>query len=104
MKDNLLEQDNQAAQRLAKNRKASSAKQTKHIDIRYFFVTDLIKRGLVTVLHCPTQQMIADYFKKLLQGQLFQVHRNTVLGIIMADSIKYKQAYAKAKAACTDKM
>ena len=92
------EQDNQAAKCQEKNEKASSTKQTKHIEIQYFFVTDLIKYRLVTVVHCPTQQMIADYFTNPLQKQLFQVHHNTILGITMSDYVKYQQANAKVKA------
>ena len=99
MKDNLVDQDNQAAQRLGKNGKASSTKRTKHIEIQYFFVTDLIKHGLVTLVHCPTEEMVADYFTRPLQGQLFQVHRNTILGITMADFLKYQKAYVQPKAA-----
>ena len=42
-KGNLLNEDNTSTIRLAKNGKRSSGKQTKHINIRYFFATDKIK-------------------------------------------------------------
>ena len=38
--DNIVNQDNQSTILLSRNRKASSSKSTKHINIRYFFVTD----------------------------------------------------------------
>ena len=38
--DNILFQDNKSAMLLEKNGKASSSKQTKHINIRYFFITN----------------------------------------------------------------
>ena len=34
------------------------------------------------VTHCPTEQMIADYFTKPLQGNLFTTLRDTIMGII----------------------
>ena len=70
-KDNLLNQDNTSAISLAKNGKRSRGKTTKHIKIRYFFVTDKVKQGGVTIIHYPTKEMIADYFIKPLQGSLF---------------------------------
>lgn len=38
--DNIVYQDNQSTMLLEKNGKASSSKRTRHINIRYFFVTD----------------------------------------------------------------
>jgi hypothetical protein len=38
--DNVLFQDNKSAILLEKNGKASSSKRTKHISIRYFFITE----------------------------------------------------------------
>ena len=32
--------------------------------------------------HCPTERMIADYFTKPLQGNLFTTLRDTIMGII----------------------
>ena len=40
IKRNVVYQDNQAAILLEKNGKSSSGKRTKHINSRYFFVTD----------------------------------------------------------------
>ena len=48
-------------------------KTTKYISILYFFVTDRIERkGEVTVEYFPTDEIIAYYFRKLLQGSKFQ--------------------------------
>ena len=41
--DNILYQDNQSTIKLEKNGRVSSGKQTQHINIRYFFVTDRIQ-------------------------------------------------------------
>ena len=71
VKDKLLNEDNNSAIRLANNGKRSSGKMTKHIEIRYLFVTDNIKQGEVTIIHCPMKEIIADYFTNTLQGSLF---------------------------------
>ena len=55
--ENVINQDNQAAILLEKNGKASSGKRTKHINIRFFFVTDRIAKGDVSVEWCPTGEM-----------------------------------------------
>jgi hypothetical protein len=44
IKDNILFQDNKSSILLEKNGKASSSKHTKHINIRYFFITDRVSK------------------------------------------------------------
>ena len=66
--DNVVHQDNKSAILLERNGKASSSKRTKHINIRYFFVKDRIKNGEVSVLWCPTGEMVGDFATKPLQG------------------------------------
>jgi hypothetical protein len=43
--ENILFQDNKSAMLLEKNDKDSSSKRTKHINIRYYFVTDRTCKG-----------------------------------------------------------
>jgi hypothetical protein len=66
--DNILFQDNRSTMLLAKNGKTSSTKCTKHISIWYFFITDRIAKGDLTVEWCPTGKMVSDYMTKPLQG------------------------------------
>ena len=77
--ENKLMQDNQSAIKLEQNGKASSGKRTRHINIRYFFVKDRIERKELFVEYCPTEDMIADYFTKPLQGALFRKFRKMIL-------------------------
>jgi hypothetical protein len=58
--DSVIYKDNQSCMLLAKNGRASSSKHTQHIDIRYFFFTDRIASGDVSVAYSPTADMIAD--------------------------------------------
>ena len=72
VQDNVLHQDNKNAILLEKNGKASSSKRTRHINIRYFFVTDQVSKGNLRIVYCPTDQMIADYFTKPTTGTKFK--------------------------------
>jgi hypothetical protein len=81
VKDSIIYQDNQSAILLEKNGKASSSKRTRHINIRYFFVTDRIAANEVSVEYCPTGEMIADYFTKPLQGTLFRKFRDQIMNV-----------------------
>ena len=76
-----LFQDNTSAMLLEKNGRASSTKRTKHMHIRYFYIADCIARGVVKLEHCPTADMLADFFTKPLQGYLFYKLRALIMNI-----------------------
>ena len=80
--ENIIFQDNQSAILLEKNGKASSGKRTKHINIRYFFVTDRIRTGDVSVAWCPTGDMTGDFWTKPNQGALFRKFRDLIMGVV----------------------
>jgi hypothetical protein len=73
-------QDNESAIKMEQNGKASTGQRSRHIDIRYFFITDHSKRSDITIVHCPTSHMLADFFTKPLQGSLFRKFRAVLLG------------------------
>ena len=79
--DNTLFQDNRSAILLENNGRGSSSKRTRHIDVRYFFITDRIEKGEVRVEYCSTDKMAADFFTKPLQGSLFIHWRNIIMNI-----------------------
>ena len=81
VKDCILFQDNQASMRLEKHGFPSAGKRTKHFEIRFWFISDLVKRGVVSIEYLPTLDMVADALTKPLQGALFQRHRNAIMGI-----------------------
>jgi hypothetical protein len=74
-------QDNESAIKMETNGKASCGQRSRHIDIRYFFITDHSKRNDISIVHCPTSQMLADFFTKPLQGSLFRKFRAVLLGL-----------------------
>lgn len=77
---NTFYQDNQSAMRLERNGRASAGQKSRHIDIRYFFITDRISGEKLSIEHCPTEEMLADFFTKPLQGALFRKFRGVILG------------------------
>jgi hypothetical protein len=77
---NILFQDNRSAILLHKNGTSSSSKNTRHINIRYFFIKDRIKSGELEVQFCPSNEMIADFFTKPLQGKQFIALRKKIIG------------------------
>ena len=77
----ILYQDNKSAILLEENGEKSSSKRTRHINIRYFFITDRVKNGELTVEYCPTDEMLGDFFTKPLQGAKFFDFRNKVLNL-----------------------
>ena len=78
----IVYQDNESAIRLEKNGRRSCSQRTRHIDIRYFYIKDLVDKGIISIKHCPTELMIADFFTKPLQGALFYRMRDVVMGNI----------------------
>ena len=79
--DNVIYQDNESAIKLEENGRASSGKRTRHINVRYYFITDRIANGEVRIAHCPTDRLIADFYTKPLQGKLFRLFRSLILNL-----------------------
>lgn len=69
---NLFAQDNQSTILYEKNGRSSCGQKSCHIDIRFFFIKDRIQSEGITVVYCPTEGMLANFFTKPLQGSLFQ--------------------------------
>jgi hypothetical protein len=75
-----IEQDNQGTMAAIKKGNPPSDR-SRHINIRYFWISDLIKSDEVTVNYVPTDFMISDILTKPLQGDKFRKFRNQLLGI-----------------------
>jgi hypothetical protein len=87
--ESIIYQDNKSTILLENNGKASSTKRTRHINIRYFFVTDRIASKEVQVEYCPTKSMVADFFTKPLQGVQFRDFRNFIMNV--SDHVTHSQ-------------
>ena len=75
-------QDNQSAMYMEQNGRRSAGNQSRHINIRYFWVKDCTERENMKILHWPTYRMVADFFTKALQGELYRSFRNVIMGIV----------------------
>ena len=50
---------------MLKNDKESCGSKSRHIHIRYFFFTkDVINMENMEIIHCPVEQMVADFYTK----------------------------------------
>ena len=47
---------------------------------RYFWIKDRLEIEGIKVQYCPTDKMLADFFTKPLQGNLFRKFRDVVMG------------------------
>jgi hypothetical protein len=74
-------QDNMSTLALINNG-GSTSERTRHINIRYFWLKDRIDTGDITPVYRPTEEMIADFFTKPLQGEKFTLARKEVLNWI----------------------
>jgi hypothetical protein len=97
--DTIIQQDNTSTIQLENNGQKSSTKRTRHINIRYFYVTSKIKDGSMRVIYWPTKEMVSDYLTKPLQGSLFRTHRNSIMGHNEDSISRYMKEYNDAKSA-----
>ena len=80
MTDNIIYQDNKSAILLERNGRNSCTGNSRHINIKYFFVKDRVDKKQVRIEYLPTHLMLADYFTKPLQGTQFNVLRKYIMG------------------------
>ena len=73
-----VHQDNKSTIVLAEKGK-STTNRTRHINIRYFFVKDRIESNDIKIVYTRTEDMVADFFSKPLQGSLFEKFRDIIL-------------------------
>ena len=71
-------EDNAGAVEIARFPKARP--RTKHINNRIFHFRSFIDSGDITIHHCPSEDMPADFLTKPLSLDLFEKHRKVVMG------------------------
>ena len=70
-----------SAMLLGKNGKKSSTKNTKYMNVRYYFLKERVETGKVIINNCPKAEMLRDHFTKPLQGALFRKFRTETMNI-----------------------
>ena len=71
--------DNNGAIKLASNPLSSA--RTKHIDVRFHFVRELVSSGIIAVEYVPTNEQRADILTKALVGPIFREHRDFLMNL-----------------------
>ena len=51
------------------------------LNIRYFYVTDQVSHGNVTIKYCPMGSMIGNYMTKGLEGVKFTTFHKKIMGM-----------------------
>ena len=74
-----VHEDNKGAKALADNPLSSS--NSKHIDVRYHFLRELVSNGDITVDHIAGKEQCADILTKALDRTSFETHRDFLLGV-----------------------
>lgn len=74
----IVYQDNQATIAMAK-RGPSASGNSRHINIRYYFVTGRVEAGEIALEYLPTENMVSDMLTKPLQGSEFRRQRAVLL-------------------------
>ena len=69
--------DNQSAIAVSKN--GVKGERTKHVDIKYNFVTETVDRGDVRLKWIPTTEQLADIFTKASHGPVFTLLRKQLM-------------------------
>ena len=72
--------DNSSAINISKNTVQHS--KTKHIEIRYHFIRDLVERKIVCLEYIPTERQNADTFTKPLDRSKFETLRPVICVIL----------------------
>jgi hypothetical protein len=68
----------------------------KHVNVRIYYIRDLIVRDIIQAVHCPTTLQHADPFTKNLPIATFVPHRDVMHGIRFVPSSTLVSDTAKA--------
>mmetsp|Transcript_16608 Transcript_16608/g.23570 ORF Transcript_16608/g.23570 Transcript_16608/m.23570 type:complete len:462 (-) Transcript_16608:60-1445(-) len=80
MNKNIIYQDNMSAMKMEQNGRNSCTGNSRHIDIRYFFIKDRVDKQELEIVYCLTENMIAGYYTKTTQGTLCHKLRDAIMG------------------------
>ena len=79
VKKNIVFQDNKSTILLAENGHHSAGKRSRHLNIKYFYITDKLEQKEMEIQYCPTDDMVGDYNTKPLQGSKFKKFKRIIM-------------------------
>ena len=62
------------------NGRNSCTGNSRHIDVRYLWIKDRVDNDEIIIKHCPRHLILADYFTKPLQENIFHLYRDVIMG------------------------
>jgi len=86
----IMYQYNQSTMNFLINGRKSCGKQSRHTNIRFFWIADRLKEHGMNVEYCPTDATLADFYSKSLQGGLFKRMRDVVMGLESVSILKIR--------------
>ena len=95
----IMFEDNQACITIALQE--ASKRKTKHVELSAHYIRDLVKRGLIVMVHIPTSIQLADIFTKPVVEEIFNRRLKVILGQPPSDDLltylnavhEYNQSY-----------
>ena len=87
IRKNIIFQDNQITIRTEKNGRGYRTENSSHINISHLFVKYIFDKGEIEVKYCPTNLMITEYFTKPLQGKMFKMFRDLIMGYVHINNL-----------------
>jgi hypothetical protein len=75
----VIYEDNQSAINLAIA--PAVTRKSRHIHIRHHFIRDLVEKKLVTIVHLPTERMLADFLTKPYGPKRFVMFRDRMFNV-----------------------
>ena len=57
---------------------------TKHIEVRYHYIRDMVQKGAIKLKYVPTEEQVADLLTKPLAHVKFEYFRDK-LGVVQKD-------------------
>jgi hypothetical protein len=75
----LVHIDNRSARQLAEN--PVHHHRSKHIDIKYHWIRDMVAAGTVQLIDVPTEDQRSDFLTKSLRGNVFWRHVRAVMDV-----------------------
>jgi len=88
-KASIIYEDNQAVLDIMIRGQVSSGV-SRYILAKYYYTKDLVAKGLVRLVHCPTTLMIADIVTKNLPGTVFNCIKNILFNNTLVSTDKYQ--------------
>ena len=81
----LVHEDNKSTITIISN--GNDKGRTKHMDIRYQYVRELVQQKHLSITYCPSSQMTADILTKPLDIKTFLGHRSKLLGNLVCGGV-----------------